>query len=470
MATRRHTVRFWKWALLITVILVGTACEEKITGDFRPNQPPETSIFVESSDTLNFTPSTQTIFWDGLDADGFVTGFYYTFSENPSPDDWTFTTERSETFPLRLTGTDTVYSFTVKSVDNDGLEDPTPARQLFPILNSPPTLRWATGSAIPDTTFTVASFSWSASDPDGDNTLTAFEYAIDDTSNWVAIEGDRRSVIIGAAEGLTPGDHALFLRAVDIAGATSPVIRMPENPDAFWHVKEPAGRYLLIDDYLSESSNSGFPDRFYRTFMDSLLGAGGEQYSYWNIEEQFPSSLSQFTETLKLFDRVIWYTDLLSETDPHFVAAQVAIPEFRRQGGKLIYTVQFNSGFGGQGTPLDFSPVDSLGQNFNFILTDARYYPDSDFAATFPNLPPLPELAVSRIIVGMIALRPKANAIPMYRYENASGDDPLFILAGRNDNSGQVDFVFSGTPLHFLRGNGNVSRFFDIVLSDLFGL
>ena len=147
--------------ILFVFILV--SCEKDITGDRIQNLPPETTVFIQSDDTLNFTPSVQQLFWDGRDADGFVTGFFYTFEVNPQPDDWIWTTERSGIFPLEIIGSDTTYAFQVKAVDNDNLEDPTPATQLIPIANSRPEIEWEIGRAIPDTTFTVANFAWRAS-------------------------------------------------------------------------------------------------------------------------------------------------------------------------------------------------------------------------------------------------------------------------------------------------------------------
>jgi len=64
-------------------------------------------------------------------------------------------------FPLKISGEDTIYFFQVKAVDDEGLEDPTPARQFFPIRNSPPQLKWVLASLIPDTTFTVEPLSGS---------------------------------------------------------------------------------------------------------------------------------------------------------------------------------------------------------------------------------------------------------------------------------------------------------------------
>jgi hypothetical protein len=467
----RYFLKFHSGLILILLFLLFLSCEEKVTGDFNANQPPETSIFVQSSDSLNPTQSVQKIFWDGKDPDGFVAGFYYSFGENPQIEDWIWTTERNKTFRLQISGADTVYLFQVKAVDNQGVEDPTPAIQIFPIINSPPTISWAVGSTIPDTTFTVATFLWNSSDPDGDSTIAFFEYALDDTSEWRQVSGEKRSLTLTADDGVLEGEHSFFLRAVDIAGAKSSLIRMPETPTRFWYAKTPLGRYLLIDDYEVESGASAFPDAYYQSMLNTILSQSGDDFSYWNIEDQFPRAIQQFSETLKLFERVIWYTDLITQSDPHFIAAQVSIPLFRETGGKIVYTVQFNSGFGVQGDPLIFSPVDSLGTLYNIILSNTDYYPDATFQNAFPNLPALPELKVSNIIVGLIALIPKVTSVPMYRYDDPNSEqDPIFVMVGRNDNTGEHDFVFSGTPLHILNGNGNLNDIFDIVLDDLFGL
>jgi hypothetical protein len=461
---------YWSVPAFIFFLIILVGCEKEITGERNANIPPETTVFIQGEDTLNFTQSVQQLFWDGRDADGFITGFYYTFSENPQPGDWIFTTEYSGIFPLEITGRDTTYLFQVKALDNDGAEDPTPASQLIPIKNSPPKVEWEAESAIPDTTFTIASFAWRASDPDGDLTIQFIEYALDDTTNWVQIPGTRREISLGEADGIVEGLHAFYLRALDIAGARSNIIRMPENPDNFWYVKAPRGRYLLIDDYTVESSISGFPDAFYKNMLSEFLTPLGEEFTYWNIEDQFPASVTQFKETLKLFERVIWYTDLIVSSDPHFLVAQIAVPEFRQQGGKIIYTVQFNTNFGSQGEPLAFTPVESLGKAFSFISTNSIYYPAAEFSTAFPTLPALPELKVSSFILGVIALQPKASSVPMYRYDEPNtNDDPIFIMTGQNDNTREYDFVFSGTPLHLLRGNNNVEELFEIILFELFG-
>ncbi len=467
----------FKLSIALLTILWLFSCKEKISGNLQPNQPPETFLFVKSTgkDTLNHTASIQKLYWDGLDKDGFITGFYYTWKAQPDSADWQWTQKRSLTFPLKISGAETSYVFQVRAVDNKGDWDPTPASQLFPIKNTAPTINWLPTSRIPDTTFTVASFIWQANDLDGDSTIIYFEYALDDTSQWRRIAGFRRNLTLTADSGLTEGEHVFFIRAVDVAKSYSPVIRMPQRGS--WFVKEPKGEYLLIDDFANEAQ-SLYPDRYYKSMLKQILPEVDPQagFDYWNIEEQFPASRLQFIETLKLFKRVIWYSDLIQETDEHFITAQVAIPEFLNAGGKIIYSVQFNTGFGSLGNPLEFTPVDSLGKMFNFITAKSLYYPDSVGQQNVQNLfgVELPDLKLSKIIVGLMGLKPKPTAIPLYRYDDPkSADDPIFVLLGWNDNKQNqgldaYDFIFSATPLHYLQGNNNLNDFFKIVFKDIF--
>jgi len=162
--------------VIIFCIIGFITCEKNHPSNPYDNLAPETTIFIQSTDTLNYTQSVQKISWDGRDPDGFVVGFYYTWQETPDENDWIFTNERSLTFPLVITGSDTLYTFQIKAMDNDSLIDLSPATQLFPIKNSPPEIRWTLVSRIPDTTYTVASFLWEATDLDGDNTISNFEW------------------------------------------------------------------------------------------------------------------------------------------------------------------------------------------------------------------------------------------------------------------------------------------------------
>ena len=85
----------------------------------------------------------------------------------------------------------------------------------------------------------------------------------------------------------------------------------------------------------------------------------------------------------------------------------------------------------------------------------------------------LPQLKVSKLFVGTIGLFPKVTAVPMYKYDVSNSEsDPLFIMLGKNDgkaeNDEPYDFIFSGTPMHYLDGNNNLDSLFQAITTDIF--
>ncbi len=449
--------------LMLTLGFAGfTGCDDARVDQPATNQPPETHVFIEYADTLNYTSSVRSVSWYGDDKDGFVVGYYYTWKENPVASDWVYTTGRKEVFPLQIAGTDTIYAFMVKAVDDDGSEDPTPAVQRFPIKNTAPVLEWIGPLAVPDTTFTIATFFWQSSDIDGDSTISVYEWTLDDTLGaWHQIPGDGPDYLtLRESDGLVPGPHAFYLRAIDQAGAKSPVLRMPQDESRFFHVKPIIGNVLVIDDFLRSDA-----DDFYRGVMDTLVN----EYTYWDLKENEPPSTIPFAETLNLFKYVIWYADLT----PHLLEAQAAIPNFRSPevAGKIFFSMQFNTDFGvSQGNPLEFSPIAELDTFFNRMSTGKIFYTDS--TDSYIDQLNLPQLKVSRTEFGVNTLVPKDNAHVLYRYELVDGveNDPVMAVLGENDNTGEKDFVFVAYPVQSLNGNQNAADFVSKIFRNVFGM
>ena len=438
------------------------SCEDSKTDALHANKPPNTHIFISAPDTLNYTSSVRKISWYGDDTDGFVTGYYYTWVTNPEENDWIYTEERQMTFPLQISGTDTIYAFQVKAIDDDGAEDPTPAIQRFPIKNTAPQIEWIGALAIPETTFTVATFFWQAHDLDGDSTISNYQWVLDDTtSGWHTFTAEGPDYItLHETDGLIPGQHAFFLRAIDQAGAKSNVLRMPDNPSSYFYVKDIVGEVLLIDDFTLSTA-----DVFYRTLLDTMVG----QYTYWDLKSNEPPSTIPFAETLNLFKYVVWYADL----SPHLIQAQAAIPNFRSPEiqGKIFFSMQFNTDFSvSQGNPLEFSPIASLDTFFNRISLGKIFYSDS--TDSYTDSLNLPVLKVSKTEFGVNTLIPKDNAHVLYRYQLTSSleTDPVLAVLGENDNTGQKDFVFVAFPVHSLNGNSNAAEFISKVFRKVFGL
>lgn len=449
-------------------LLLAGACSQNFTDNPKPNRPPETYISIFSDNVLNASISKKTINWWGDDPDGLVVGFIYSFDprapnveswDAQAPvEGWIYTTNNQETFTLRLSGTDTVYTFRVKAVDDYGAADPTPAVQEFPIINTRPEVEFVPFTDVPETTFTVVNFNWRGIDLDGDDTIAGYQWALDDSSNaaaWHELPAGTASLLLTAADGLTEGEHVFYLRAIDIAGATSAIARMPRDTADVWFVREPKSSFLLLDDY-NVSDNT---DAFYRATFRSLVG----EVEVWDIKSKGkalepPTGLA-FRETLKLFDRVFWYAD----TEPNLEKAQVSVIDFLDSGGKLIMTTSFQEFASNIGDPLAFSPVDSLGPKIRRITRNQRLLPGPEFAGAG-----FPELTVgTAIIPNVFPLVPKLSSKVLYLLpENAGvweGTPAMAVVDGTSS------FVFFGLPIVALDGQGNVAQMLEKILTQVLG-
>lgn len=452
-----------KVTVILTACSMFITCSEHPTDTPKANQPPVTHIAVRTvADSLNATISKQTLHWWGDDPDGAVVGFIYTFnpnasnvqtwSSNASDPNWIFTEKTQETFTLTLSGLDTTYSFWVKAVDDAGAADPNGARQNYPIINTRPRVEFPVGTDVPDTTFTVATFNWSASDLDGDDTIAKFQYALDDTNNaaaWRDLNASATSVTLTAAEGLTAGRHTFYLRAVDIAGATSSIIRMPRTANELWYVRVPQSKFLVIDDYnIADNTTS-----VYHANLSALVGS----FEVWDIKSNNraldPPSAQAFTQTLLLFERVFWYAD----TEPNLEKAQVSLPQFIDRGGKVLMITAFQEFASNQGDPVDFAPVDSLGPRIARITRNQLVLPSAKFTALG-----YPQLRVNvALIPNIFPLVPKVSADTLYMLP-ASANWPGTPVVGVRDATGA--FVFFTVPLASLDGLGTVRQLFEKLL------
>jgi hypothetical protein len=443
-----------------------SACNDQVTDAPKDNQPPETHLFLQPDSELATSTSRQILHWWGDDADGRVSGFVYTFdSKAPeitewemgaSDPFWTFTESNQDTFSLRFAGTDTMFVFRVKAVDDEGAADPTSASQRFPVQNSPPVVNFVPGTEIPDTTLTVATFTWIGADLDGDNTIARYEYVLDNpNANWQQLPATTTNLILRQDDGLTPGRHIFYLRVIDIAGTSSPIVRMPASGDG-WVVIPPEGRYVVVDDFFGEPAAA----TFYRAVLDTVVGA----YSVMRIKDK-PAPLSVlFQETLFLFERVIWYAD----SQPNLELAGIVLPAFTARGGKVIFSTLFTQFFSQQGDPLAFSPVDSV----NLIVTNDS--PPREVTRILNNRQLLPTnsrptfetLRISSVVTFVKEVVPKPTATALYRLQPSTEWRGQPVLAVEDATH---SFVFFSIPLHRLDGDRNAGAMIRRILVEVFG-
>ena len=454
-------------AVLVAAVVMTDGCSKKFTNEPLSNLPPETFLSLVPDGALRRTTSQQDIHWWGSDKDGLIVGYLISFDGLQ----WTFTTRTDSTFSLRLNQQDTTYTFYVAAMDNSGngtwdaqtqwgpepftdlnqdgkwepgepfvdygAIDPSPASLQFPIRNTPPAVSFVINSDVPETTYTVATFQWDGSDLDGNTTIANFYYALDDTSTWTQIAGDLNRVTLFKSDGLTEGDHIFYLKCRDIAGAVSATVRMPDTT-RIWHVKEPKGDFLIVDDYAPQDAAGSF----YNQIFDTLMAGRLMPQDILDIKKgataikrgDFVPALINptFTETIKLFKYIFWYAD----NGPSLEIAQASLPEFKQSGGKVLFATGFPESVSGQGSLVEFAPIDDIEPGYftlrlnagDTILPVDSTYPtlvrdNAGALYTFPR-GVIPKLG-SRILYRMAA-SPNWTGQPIMGVKDA--DQPTFVL------------------------------------------
>jgi len=507
-------------SLLLTGLFFFYACNEKLVDNPVANKAPITKVFLNPDSIVSQQQSTIKLYWSGDDPDGFIVGYYISWNGT----DWSFTVKNDSLFALQIGVVDTIFSFKVSAVDNSGngiydtqiiqnqisygaepftdinkngkwdsgepfidigMIDPNPASLQLPIKNTAPTVGWNVLSTHPDTSFTVMSFGWTASDIDGDKTIDHINIALNDTNNFVSINGTVRLVTIRtkdftnptpltdilidgdpnnqAANAITgqkiklPGlrydaNNVFYVQAEDISGAKSRWLSSAtqKNSKPGWFVKKPKGKIVIVDDY-KKIDNA--PD-FYTSIMNDSIGLK-DKYDVYDIYNQKPPFLnSTFLETIKLFDCVIWYAD----NDPSLDLASSSVQKYTILGGKIFFSLQFPQ-------TVDLTQI----QGFLPIIPDS-----SDYLTFLPT--------------GAVASDTSHNSYPQLQvtaslararsfYLSNIGVTPIYYFP-KKEMKGYIGFenseknvFFIGMPLHRINGvPGSVKNLLTKVLFQDFNL
>ncbi len=457
----------------LAFLLALAACDAGITGEAAGNQAPETELAVRVTDlreTLGDGTLTSTVevHWSGTDPDGFVAGYelrYYDASrlgEIGPEEGWIATTRRDTTVTLPIPPGDqtAAVAFEVRAIDDDGAKDPEPARTVFPIRNSPPTLRLSGVEVPPDTTWPAASFTWAADDPDGAANLLGVEIALTDTTaGFLRLPADVDFVTLVAADpratettarvligtsgidtGLAlPGfrldaDNTVYLRSVDAAEFTSRTARYPD-PDAgqTWFVRRVTAGVLLVNDYRTANHTVVMP------YHRDILASYGAAFDEWYLAEPFHTgstivsaysenlpkrALPTLRETLRFWDHVYWVSNNATNRaiGNNLPFAAGVLSEFLADGGRLFINVPVR---------LPNSPEDNAGNQALALLPlsgllDFSEYPEYEpFLDLFTGsavtpVQPLPGGAT------LPALKTARNVGGTYGYPVAAGTIALY--------------------------------------------
>ncbi len=443
--------------LVITglLALMTLSCSDPVSNKI-PNLPPDTFLSLFPDSVIAPGSTLKKIRWWGDDPDGLVAGFRISFDSV----NWGYTTKNDSTFILSISGNDSTFRFFAASVDNQGLIDPTPATNLYPVINTPPEVTFDAGTEIPDSTYPVASFKWTGTDLDGDETIRYYQYSLNDTNNFRRVSSTVNVLTLTQDSGLAiNSNNILYLRAEDNAGALSPIVRMPDTSRT-WFVRPVTSRILMIRDIPSIDIPSA--TQYFSNAFDTI------HYDILDIKSNGGALIPKivnpmFINTLKLYDIVFWIGGNASPANAaNFDLAQQSLPFYVLTGKKLFFSSGFQgSGVSGQGSLINFAPVDSV------TACSIPFYSQGN-----PNLTVIdntyPVIGSSTAVFSVKGLYTTTGVI-LYKYFQAAGCFDTITIAIKDSQTNPKNIYFD-LPVYMLnRDPQNSKALFRRIFIEEFG-
>ena len=459
---------------------LGLACEPGVPVE---NQLPETRMSVDridlsGPDRLN---SVVKLAWFGSDADGYVVAYELRVGEGP----WVRTTQTDSTLVLGIpAGQDTAdLAVEVRAIDHEGGIDPSPARLVVPIKNTPPSAEFTT-SSFPDVpVWNAVTFQWFAEDPDGAGSITDVELRVNGGA-WRPIDPNQKLVsLVLHASGATAlyygnqeasaanwgyaldtaGPSLLEIRARDLAGAWSAPDTAPPVT-----VKMPQSKLLVVASHSAAADAAWSSDLAALgvdyDLLDLLSNSGAARPRSWN---------PGFRHTLRGYDAVVVYTASSVMLDPQTGLTKLplahmgpAIQRFGEAGGRVLVSASFSATSDLTDLVGTF-PIDGLVTSTGQV----RLVTDSALVAQQSGYP---NLKSTNVLIGLTPMVASADAEVLYRGQLSKlsgwqGDNLMGVLRRKQ---GAVQSVFLSFDLHRLDGqNGQMRRdALQKILIDEFGL
>jgi hypothetical protein len=339
---------------LFVVLAILAGCAKKRLAPVMGDMPPETSVFVRSTeasqpDTVNHLVH---LYWYGNDADGYVRGFMVKLVNPADPvaadSAWHMTTAYDSLLTIYTPAGYTSAKFEVAAVDDKGVADPTPAVQVFQFNNKPPIVTLTTKpnrTDKSDTTYASVTVSWSVSDPDGDASKVKTYVWLDHmTGSPLPATGGTMTVpsatfkVNGA---YASGPRTLYIQGVDDGGMAGPI------DSVTWFVRQPTAdlsrsRVLFIDEC---AVTDPLHVRHDSTFVNAVarLGVPASQTSLiWLAKAQPFKSAQDLYQTMKLFEAVVWFRGVQSTSAYSAVlqSYKAGMGQYLDEGGKVYLESQ----------------------------------------------------------------------------------------------------------------------------------
>jgi hypothetical protein len=278
----------------------------------------------------------------------------------------------------------------------------------------------------------------------------------------ILINGSDQNIFPELLPGLLlDSENKFFVQAVDLSGAKSNRIVLPDSNET-WYIKKPRGKILIFDD-LAASSSDLEAKLFYREVFSTIEGgilAG--KFDEYDLESQvLPFENLTLFETVKLFPYTFWY----SGSNPRLDLLNIVTNKYIQQGGRIAFSLTLQDS--SLSFPFDLStlqgflPIDSVSDIISqgFLLPGADILP-SAVQIDYPPLKTTVTIAFVRTFVPNSLI-----TTDIYDLTNQQISGTIGFIT--NDKSK----FFIGLPLHQCNGGEqNVDELFEKVLFDEFGL
>jgi len=470
-------------ALFLLIAFMGC----KRTLDKLPNKEPDTIITPESINLAGDDRLNSVVFlsWFGTDGDGYITGYEISLDNNT----WIYTTKNDSIFSFTLeSGSDTTdIEFYVRSIDNEGYIDPSPAYLKVPLKNTPPVAFFVEKGFPADTVNIVTTFRWHATDVDGDETIVkAFLKA--NQGDWLEIDVNNDMISIvpvidnqtGLVEadvyygtnslplteklnGLILGDtNHFYVKVIDFANAesepdTSDVVFIkPKTSDRLYITGLPTGPTDIYKSVLNANSIDN-------DAVDYHSDGGLYQPGFWS--PTFDLLLQHYDEVVLTSDESSFTNSVTGRKAVLLDFAAPSLQIFSNNGGKTMVVTSFTKGQDISGITSIF-PIDSLSSS----IGQARLYPDSTISSSLGT--GYPDLGANVVLSGLSPFYMSIGAEETYIGHLTPVQDwsgPSTVGARRKDGNNNYYQYFFSIQLHKMDQNiTDLEILFDQILNNDF--
>lgn len=481
---------FRKLPILAFLFLMAfLACRK---GEIKDGDLPDTRLFL---DQIQLPDSSRLItrvelHWFGSVRNGYITG-YEVSSDGGASWGLTVRTDSTFVFPIPTGNQNTIINFQVRSIDQLGRRDASPAVLNIPIQNTPPTL--ILRDSIKDTVFTVLSFAIQAGDPDGVETLDSILIRCNG-SDWIAIPASTEIITIvpdnpqqigagsakilrGTTASLWPvrlpsllvgGQNQIEIQARDQSSALSPIVQ-----SVSFYLREISSDLLLIDAF----SSGADARQTYTQAIQSVYSSGFDLLPLYDSNRKyFPAYWNPaFSQLINLYDKVIWYSNKSAYNGTDQASGLVLetatshLQNWLNTGGKLcviqsLPAIDTNNYFSFSSPVFNLLPADSISTS----IGQARIQTDSLIVPISGNYP---TLTASAFLVQVSPFWPKPGAEPLYQAKLSSvggWTGPNYVAARTRWINGKPQLIYFSLDMYLLNQQNNLQQFFNEVLNQEF--